>query len=145
MKVRKTRKWAALALAGVAALFSRGPLAHAATPVFDWSVTDNSGNANYTPSPVLSNDSVSSVVAFLTARHAGNPSAPLAVKVLTPISSSTAAAVFDHFKINYVFADLETTNPINDTKHLVNPRFCAWRFAIEIRVDRRIQSLSGRQ
>ena len=75
---------------------------------FDWSVTDGSGNANYTPAPILTDANVASVAAILASRP---PGSPLAVENVTPISNTTANAIFNNFKVSYVFADLESSVP----------------------------------
>src|SRR6185437_1609543 len=123
MNLRRAKMRSMLTRAASGFLVAAGLLvgtAHAApapAPVFDWSVTDASGNAAYTPAPFLTDQTVGSVASFLASRPAGSV---LAVKVSTPISNATAAAIFNTFKIKYVFADFESGNVLNSTKALVN-------------------------
>lgn len=119
----------AMVLGTGAAVASAGSVPSAPqAPLFDWSVTSGNGtqgtgnggaNNAYTPTPILSDASVNSVVDFLAARHAKDPSAPLAVKIISPISQFTAAKVFDNFNVNYVFADLESSQATQQMQTLV--------------------------
>jgi len=93
-------------------------VARAASPqFFDWSVPPESGGPNYTPSPFLDDTNFAAVDAFLAAR-ALNPANLLAVKVVTPLKSAGAKAIFNKYKINYVFADFESTNALANTQTL---------------------------
>ncbi|MDB5290227.1 MAG: hypothetical protein JWL69_1468 [Phycisphaerales bacterium] len=102
---------AALAVTGLAAT------SHADTAHFDWSIPTDT-DPNYTPSPFLSDTNFSQVAAFLTTYHAANPNAPLAVKVISPLTSTGAKAIFNTFPIKFVFADFEDTNAVSKTAAL---------------------------
>ncbi|HWE03967.1 MAG TPA: PEP-CTERM sorting domain-containing protein [Tepidisphaeraceae bacterium] len=126
MQVRKCNMRRSVIMRAACAMVAAGlwlasAPAFAAAPTqveFDWSVTTGTGasgtgnggmNNSYTPSPVLTDQSVDSVYAFLSSRSSQNSSLPLAVKITSPISAATAAKIFNHFNIKYVFADLEVT------------------------------------
>ena len=116
MDVRMTKK----RLSAIAAVLTAGLLsapARAATPapVFDWSVVNSSGNANYTPAPILTDANASQISSFLTSR--GN--AVLAVKIVSPISQTTANLIFNNHKVQYIFADFESSTYIAQTTALV--------------------------
>jgi len=90
----------------------------AATPqFFDWSVPAESGGPNYTPAPFLDDTNFASVDSFLAAR-AANPANLLAVKVISPLKSAGAKAIFNKYKINYVFADFEDGSALTNTQTL---------------------------
>ena len=105
---------AILAAMGVAATAQ----AAASPQFFDWSVPAESGGPNYTPSPFLTNTNFASVDAFL-ATQAATPGNLLALKVNSPITSAGAKAIFDKYKINYVFADYEDGGALANTQALV--------------------------
>lgn len=118
---------------GVIGTSAQGVLAAATgTPIFDYSVNSGNGggggglggsSSEYTPSPILTNANVASVVATLNAEAGPNPTSPaqpLAVKIVSPISAATAAAVFNRFNITYVFADFEGASGLADSQALVN-------------------------
>src|SRR5882724_8145833 len=84
---------------------------------FDWSVPVESGGANYTPAPFLDDTNFASVDAFLAAR-ASNPANLLAVKVISPLKTAGAKAIFNKYKINYIFADYEDGNALTNTQTL---------------------------
>jgi hypothetical protein len=102
---------AALAITGFAAT------SHAETPHFDWSVPTNS-DSNYTPSPFLSDTNYAQVATFLSTYHTANPNSPLAVKVISPLTSPGAKAIFDAYPIKFVFADFEDVNAVSKTAAL---------------------------
>jgi hypothetical protein len=95
---------------------SRGFAAAPASTEFDWSVNTGNGaggtgnggaGSAYTPAPILNDQTVGSVAAFLATRAAEKGNLPLAIKITAPISNTTAKAIFDTYNITYVFADLE--------------------------------------
>ena len=106
----------------VAVLAAAGTAATAQAAVspqfFDWSVPTESGGPNYTPSPLLTDSNFAAVDAFL-ATQAAIPGNLLALKVISPITSNGAKAIFDKYKINYVFADYEDGNALANTQALV--------------------------
>lgn len=117
---RRGRLAKCLVIGAALAAFGVAGSARAATPqpqFFDWSVPTESGGPNYTPAPFLNDSNFASVDAFLAAR-AANPSNLLAVKVVSPITSAGAKAIFNKYKINYVFADFEDGNAFNRTQAL---------------------------
>jgi hypothetical protein len=123
MEMRKSKKRvSAVARAAIGALLGAGMMAASAQaqstppPVFDWSVVDASGNANYTPAPILTDATASAVNAFLTSRG----SKVLAVKIVTPISAATANLIFNNHNVKYIFADFESSNALAQTTALVN-------------------------
>jgi len=90
----------------------------AATPqFFDWSVPVESGGANYTPAPFLDDTNFAAVDLFLATR-AANPANLLAVKVVSPLKSNGAKAIFNKYKLNYVFADFEGSSALANTQTL---------------------------
>jgi len=106
-----------LCLGLVLSIAGAGSTAQAATQFFDWSVPAESGGPNYTPAPFLDDTNFAAVDAFLAAR-ASNPANLLAVKVVTPLKSAGAKAIFNKYKINYVFADFEAANALTNTQTL---------------------------
>src|SRR6202035_4311334 len=88
---------------------------------FDWqdySNTQGTGNANFIPAPIL-NDSpatIAAVQAYFNSVDGGNPSnpaKPLAVKIEGPITNATAAAIFNNYKVSFVFGDYEASGQNN--------------------------------
>lgn len=126
MEVRRTMsRFPKLARAAAAALFGAGLVAMAPSqagaaptsePVFDWSVVNSAGNPAYTPAPILTNSNYAQVAAFLASEP---PGSTLAVKIVTPINSTAAAAVFNTLHISYVFADFESSTALAQTEQLV--------------------------
>jgi hypothetical protein len=81
---------------------------------FDWQINTT---PSYVPSPVLSNSSANAVNAFLQQQPTGSIRA---VKVLDPISNSTANLIFNNSKyhVSYVLGDLEGQNAPQQIKTL---------------------------
>lgn len=101
---------AVLATAGFANAQANAPLGF-----FDWD-TNTSPGTNFQVSPFISDDpaTLSQAIAALNAAKAKNR--PLAVKVVSPLTTNAAKAIFNDFAIQYVFADFEGADSITQTK-----------------------------
>jgi len=86
---------------------------------FDWTIGASPAPANFVSSPFLTDANAPSVSSFLASLPPGSIHA---VKVERPINDATAQTVFSNpnYKIDFVFGDLETADPVGDTGHLVN-------------------------
>jgi len=108
----------ALAIAGPAPRFASAANPPAVTKAnnqfFDWQINTS---PSYIPSPVLNNSSASAVNAFLLQQPTNSIKA---VKVLGPISNSTANLIFNNpkYHVSYVLGDLEGTNAPQQVKTL---------------------------
>src|SRR5439155_2791780 len=85
-------------------------------PLFDWTVPPETIKPGleqvYVPVPGLSDATASVVDTFLANRLKADSNATLAVKVQSDLSSPSAKGIFDKYKINYVFADLESADAV---------------------------------
>jgi len=117
--IRKKRVGLLAGLCLGAILSTADQSVQAATQFFDWSVpAETAGTTNYTPAPFLDDTNFALVDAFLKARLLANPSAQLAVKVVSPLKSAGAKGIFNKYKINYVFADYESSAALTNTQTL---------------------------
>ena len=115
---------AAVAAAGVVALSVLGLTPHRASAAnppavtkannqfFDWQINIT---PSYVPSPVLTNSQANAVNAFLMQQP---PGSIRAVKILQPISNSTANLIFNNSKyhVSYVIGDIEGNNAAQQIK-----------------------------
>lgn len=108
--------------AGGVALSARGqaaPFAGSAGPFFDYNLPDmpgRPGQPGFAPAPFLDNSAASaaSVSALLQQRQ--NAGLILAVKVRQPLTDPAALAVFNNFRVQYVFTDFEDAARVGRTR-----------------------------
>ena len=81
---------------------------------FDWDTTSNPTTTNYTASPFLNNSNAASVGAVLAASQAAGK--PLAVKIVEPLTSAASKAIFNTYKVDYVFCDFEAADSVGLTR-----------------------------
>jgi hypothetical protein len=110
------------AIAAAALLMVTGFGARAGTlqnQFFDWTIGDTPAPPNFVSSPFLTDANRDSVNTFLSSLPADSIHA---IKVEHPISDSTANLIFSNpsYNVAFVFADLETANPVPDVQRLVS-------------------------
>jgi hypothetical protein len=108
---------------GLSARGQAAPFAGSAGPFFDYNLPDAPGRAGqpgYAPAPFLDNSaaSASSVSALLQQRQ--NAGLLLAVKVRQPLTDPAALAVFNNFRVQYVFTDFNDAARVGRTRSVAD-------------------------
>ncbi|MDB5296412.1 MAG: hypothetical protein JWO31_2395 [Phycisphaerales bacterium] len=85
---------------------------------FDWDTTDNTGFANFSPTPFLTDSNAAQVASVLSASQAAGKT--LAVKITTPLTSTAAKNIFNQFNVKYVFCDFEDTQAVGRTRAIAD-------------------------
>jgi hypothetical protein len=102
------------------ALGQAAPFAGSSGPFFDYGIPDTGkpGQPGFAPAPFLDNNAASaaSVSALLQSRQ--NSGLILAVKVRQPLTDPAAVAVFNNFRVQYVFSDYEDAARVGRTRSL---------------------------
>jgi hypothetical protein len=84
------------------------PPAKSNTELFDWSVNQDPAPTQFAPSPVLTNTNAAQIATYLT-NHPGTK----ALKVVDFLTSAASKNIFNQFKVEYVFQDLEDNSNAN--------------------------------
>jgi len=113
---------AVLGLATSSAHGQAAPFAGSGGPFFDFGIPDTGkpGQPGFAPAPFLDNNpaSAAAVSAFLASRQ--NAGLLLAVKVRQPLTDPSAVAVFNNFRVQYVFADFEDAARVGRTRSIAD-------------------------
>jgi hypothetical protein len=107
--------------AAVPAMAEQAPFSSAG-PFFDFGLTGQPGGSlgqpGFAPAPFLSNSNAGQVQQILQARK--NSGLLLAVKVIEPLTNPQSVAIFNSFKVDYVFADFEDAAAVGRTRALAD-------------------------
>jgi hypothetical protein len=85
---------------------------------FDWSENTNPTAPNFTASPFLNNSNAAAVSAELNASLLAGK--PLAVKIVEPLTNAASKAIFNNFKVQYVFCDFEDSQSVGNTRAIAD-------------------------
>jgi len=128
-QMHNTRKaaWAAAALmaAGISssAFGQAAPFAGSAGPFFDYGLPDipgKPGQPGFAPAPFLDNSAASAAAVSALLQQRQNAGLVLAVKVRQPLTDPAAVAVFNNFRVQYVFADFEDAARVGRTRSIAD-------------------------
>jgi hypothetical protein len=106
-----------LAISGAAAVANGQSIP--ASGFFDWDIPPEDF-PDYNPSPFLNNNNAAEVRAWLEQARSQGFGNNLAIKVVEPITSQSAKAVFNDYAIKYVFADFEGPERVGQTRALAD-------------------------
>ena len=115
-----------------------------AGPFFDYGIPDTGkpGQPGFAPAPFLDNNpaSAAAVSAILASRQ--NAGLLLAIKVREPLTDPSAVAVFNNFRVQYVFADYEDAARVGRTRAIADQVAASSKSSGRVR--RQLQLLSER-
>jgi len=109
-KMKRAAVFFAAVVAGSSLSYGQAVPSHG---FFDWGV-NTTGTPDFTASPFLDNSNAASVAATLSASQGAGQ--PLALKVREPLTNPASIAIFDNFKVQYVFCDFEDTQAVGRTR-----------------------------